>query len=287
MGYLKILCALLIWSSLGIFVRMIDLPNTGIVFYSSITAGTLQLILLYYRHKIKKPIKVDLQPKSLLILIMIPAAFVANSLLFYFAFRNTTIANAVLTHYTAPVFVALMAPILLKEHIHKSTWGAIILSSLGLWLILGSSVSENAGNISNKETLGIIAGAMSGVAYAFLIITIRKIASKYSSIIITCTQSFIVALLLTPFAVNLDVPAAAIPMLLTLGIVHSTIAPLLYVQGFKSVRAHEAAILGYFEPVGATILAIIFLHEIPGQTALAGGAMILLSGYIIMKNRQA
>jgi len=70
-----------------------------------------------------------------------------------------------------------------------------------------------------------------------------------------------------------------------MGVVHSTIAPLLYVQGFRSVRANEAAILGYFEPIGATLLALVFFGEVPGIKALIGGALILYSGYIILKER--
>ena len=71
-----------------------------------------------------------------------------------------------------------------------------------------------------------------------------------------------------------------------MGVVHSTIAPILYVQGFRSVKANEAAILGYCEPIGATILAFIFFHEVPGITAFFGGAMILLSGYLILRARR-
>jgi drug/metabolite transporter (DMT)-like permease len=67
--------------------------------------------------------------------------------------------------------------------------------------------------------------------------------------------------------------------------VHSTIAPLLYIQGFRSVKANEAAILGYFEPVGAIILALVVFHEIPGIAALFGGGLILFSGYMILKAR--
>ena len=78
---------------------------------------------------------------------------------------------------------------------------------------------------------------------------------------------------------------ASLPYLVTMGVVHSTIAPLLYVQGLKSVKANEAAILGYFEPVGAIILALVVLHEIPGAIALLGGALILVSGYMILRAR--
>jgi len=286
MGHLKIITAILIWSSLGIFVRKVNLPNVGIVFYSCLIAGILQFIIISSSGLLKSAIKTNSSKRDVLFLFLVPISFIANSLFFYYAFRNTTIANAVLTHYTAPVFVALMAPFFLKENIRITTWAAIALSSIGLWFILQGAESETAGPLSSAEKAGIIAGALSGLAYAFLIILIRRVASCYSSLFITFIQNGIVALVLLPFIIHLDVPMHALPYLIIMGVVHSTIAPILYVQGFRSVKANEAAILGYCEPVGATILAFIFFNEVPGITALLGGVLILLSGYLILRARR-
>ena len=285
MGYLKIITAILIWSSLGIFVRKIELPNQCIIFYSSTVAGLLQFILLTSTGLFRKVKQAESSVRSAVFLVLAPLCFIANALLFYYAFRNTTISNAVLTHYTAPVFVALLAPLLLKEKIHKTAWLAIILSSIGLWFILWGKNHVSEISRYDREYFGIIAGALSGVAYAFLILTIRRIASLYSSLFIIFIQNGIVTLVLLPFVYAIPLPAESLPYLITMGIVHSTLAPLLYVQGFRSVRANEAAILGYFEPIGATVLALIFFHEVPGFQALIGGALILYSGYMILKGR--
>lgn len=285
MGYLKIIAAILIWSSLGIFIRKIELPNECIIFYSAMIAGVTQLILLLVSGLLKEERRKNAEPRSALFLIISPFCFVANTMLFYFAFRNTTIANAVLSHYTAPIFVAIMAPLLLKEKIKTTTWLAITLSSLGLWFILGSNNPFANISTGSRESLGIIAGAMSGLAYAFLILTVKRIASVYSSLFITFIQNGITSLILLPFVFAVNVPSQAIPYLLVMGIFHSTIAPVLYVQGFRSVKANEAAVLGYFEPVGAIILAFVFLHEVPGIEALLGGVLILYSGYMIIKQR--
>ncbi len=287
MGYLKIITALLIWSTLGVFIRKVDLPNTALLFYPSLIAGLIQFLVLFSRGALRNSITTEHDRKSILVLLLIPVCFVANSLLFYYAFRNTTIANAVLTHYTAPVFVAIMAPFFLKEKLHSSAWTAIILSSIGLWFILNGPSTPQGSPSGSSEYSGIIAGALSGLAYAFLIITIRSIAAKFSSLFIICVQNMTVALLLLPFILDVRVSLEHVPYLLTLGIIHSTIAPLLYVQGFHTVKANEAAILGYSEPVGAIIVAYIFLHEIPGKTALLGGALILISGYLILKSKIA
>ncbi len=285
MGYLKIITAILIWSSLGIFIRKIELPNHCIIFYAAVIAGSLQFILLSSTGLLKKSKRSHNSSKSALFLILSPICFMANALLFYFAFRNTTIANAVLTHYTAPVFVAILAPILLKESLHRTTWLAIIISSIGLWLILGGKPSDTEALYGSRERLAVIAGALSGLAYAFLILILRKIAHLYSSLFITFIQNGIVAIVLLPFVIRTPISMQALPYLITMGVVHSTIAPLLYVQGLRSVKANEAAILGYFEPVGATLLALIFLHERPGLISLLGGALILFSGYMILKTR--
>ncbi len=285
MGYLKIICAILIWSSLGIFIRKIELPNECIIFYAAMIAGVIQLISLLVSGILKEARRKNTETGSALFLFLSPLCFIANTMLFYFAFRNTTIANAVLSHYTAPIFVAIMAPLLLKEKIKRATWIAISLSSIGLWFILGGTNPFSNISAGSPESLGIIAGAMSGLAYAFLILTVKRIASVYSSLFITFIQNGITVMILLPFVYSTAVPSQTWPYLLIMGVFHSTIAPVLYVQGFRSVKANEAAILGYFEPVGAIILAFIFLHEVPGIEAMLGGALILYSGYMIIKKR--
>jgi len=281
MGYLKIITAILIWSSLGIFVRRSGLPNTALLFYQSAVAGLIQILILSVRGEMKDALSSCKNAKSIFILLLVPVAFLTNSLLFYFAFTHTTIANAVLTHYTAPIFVALAAPLFLSERTRNKTWLAIVLSSAGLLLLLQNPDSRVLGD---GERSGIIAGILSGLAYAMIILLLRAISFKYPSLFIVFMQNSIATLILLPFVIDAPLAAPSLPYVITMGILHSTIAPLLYVQGFKSVRANEAAVLGYIEPVGAVILALIFLHEMPALKALAGGGLILYSGYMTIKN---
>jgi drug/metabolite transporter (DMT)-like permease len=285
MGYIKIITAILLWSSLGIFIRKVEIPLLGLVFYPAAISGVIQLIFISSTGNLKQILKAESSSHRGLLFILVPVCTAANTFLFYFAFTHTTIANAVLSHYTAPIFVALMAPIFLKEQSHKTTWIAILLSSFGLWIMLWMPSSGGSVSMSAGERQGIIAGACSGFAYACIILMLRTLASKYMPIVIIFIQSSMVAIFLLPFVLNISVPAQSLPYLFILGVVHSIIAPLLYTQGFKSVRANEAAILGYFEPVGATLLAFVFLHEAPGIAALIGGALIMLSGYLILKGR--
>jgi len=70
------------------------------------------------------------------------------------------------------------------------------------------------------------------------------------------------------------------------GILHSTIAPILYFKGLQYVTANKAAVLGYLEPVGAILFAMIFLEEYPPAVSLIGGALIILSGYLTLREHE-
>jgi len=283
-GHFKIVISILIWSSLGIIVRYLALPPHVITFYSSLSAVFFQLAILSYlsykggisRQRIKGP---DL------ILLLLGLFSLINTILYYFAFLRTTIANAVFSHYTAPIFVALLAPILIKERIEKKTWVAIPIASSGLFLMFFNSGLTSG--IKGGHTPGLLAGTASGLAYALIIIIAKRIASSYSPYVIAIVSNGLIALILLPFVLIEDYTLTAITLslLLLMGLVHSTIALILYLDGFKGVKAQEAAVLGYIEPIGAIILAFLLLGEIPSGTAIIGGILIILAGYLVTLRR--
>jgi drug/metabolite transporter (DMT)-like permease len=199
-----------------------------------------------------------------------------NTFTYFYAFKNTSIANAVLTHYTAPVIVAFLAPIFLKETITRKTIIAIVVASAGLWIMLdGFSFKE-------KEMGGVMAGLASGLAYAIIIIYLRIQSKNFHPLVFAFFSNAVIVLLLIPFV--RDFPIHALWSYLTMGIIHSTIAPILYFKGLKYVTANRAAVLGYIEPVGAIFFGTIFLSEHPSVLSLIGGALIIFSGYLTLKN---
>jgi drug/metabolite transporter (DMT)-like permease len=90
-----------------------------------------------------------------------------------------------------------------------------------------------------------------------------------------------ITILLLPFV--REMPLHALWSYLIVGIVHSTIAPILYYKGLQYVTANRSAVLGYIEPVGAIIFGIIFLSEHPSAISLIGGVLIIFSGYLTLR----
>jgi drug/metabolite transporter (DMT)-like permease len=274
MASLYIILAIFIWSSLGIIVRMADTHLTYIIFFPSLIAFITQTIILLSTNERKKIPRARRIPY----LFLLGPVFLLNSLFFYYSFTHTTIANAVMTHYTAPIFVAVLSPILIRESIDRVIVISIIISTAGLLLMLkGFSLSE-------QHIKGITAGVLSGLTYAAIIIIGRTVAQEFSPLIITVFQNLAVVVLLLPFIKGIPMEIAG--YFVILGLIHSTLAPLLYIRGLKEVRANKAAILGYLEPVGAMLFAMIIFEEVPRTMSLFGGILILYSGYLTIRRRE-
>lgn len=275
---LYIVIAILLWSSLGVIIRLTGLPVLSLIFFPcAVSLLPLGMLLLYRRSQWKTPGRNEL---GLLVLLSVTALI--NTGTFFFAYQYTSIANAVLTHYTAPVIVAFLAPILLKERFTFSILGAVTLAAAGLWIMLGASPTEfvSAFVSGDRNSIGILSGLVSGIAYAFVIILIRAGAQRIDPIVMTFGQNLLLVAMLMPV---IHLPAPFFPaawILLSIGLLLSTVAPVLYFRGMRDVTANKAAILGYLEPVAAILLGYIVLSEPVGFNAVVGGGMILFSGYL-------
>jgi len=270
-GSVYILSAILLWSSLGVVVRLSGVEIHILMFYSLAASLIVQGIILS-RKTYRKEIP---QFRMLKYPVILGFFSFLNTFTYFYAFKNSTIANAVLTHYTAPVIVAFLAPLFLKEVITRRIVIAIIIASIGLWIMLnGFSFKEN-------QMAGIMAGLVSGLAYAIIIIFLRIQSQNFNPLVLAFFTNVTITILLLPFI--REFPLKALWSYLFMGIVHSTIAPILYFKGLQHVTANRAAVLGYIEPVGAIIIGIIFLSEHPPSISLVGGALIIFSGYLTLR----
>lgn len=273
MGSLYILIAIFLWSSLGVVVRLSGVAIHILIFYSLVISIVVQGMLLS-RNKYRREIP---EIKRLKYAFILGVFSLLNTYTYYYAFTHTTIANAVLTHYTAPVIVAFLAPLFLREIITKRIIIVIITASIGLWIMLGGFSFEEG------LTAGIMAGLASGISYAIIVIFLRMYSQKFNPLILAFFSNASIAIMLSPFV--REIPLHALWSYLFMGIVHSTIAPILYFKGLQLVTANKAAVLGYIEPVCAIILSIFFLTELPGINSIIGGVLIIFSGYLTLKTK--
>ena len=183
-GIIEIIVATLIWGSLGVMVRNIDMEPFSIVAYRSLIA--LPIMLVLFRKK-----KDNLKKNYKLLLVASIAITMAWSAHFY-AFKLTTIANTVVLLYTGPIYVAILSPLVLKEVREKKANICLILSILGIFLMYNQGLGDELND------RGLILGAISGILFAFVIMATKKLSKYYSSITIVTLQLFISVIILSP-----------------------------------------------------------------------------------------
>jgi drug/metabolite transporter (DMT)-like permease len=276
--YLKIVAAMVIWSTWGLMIRWIGLPPVLVLFYTALIASITVPAALSGRGELDLDGIIRAWPWFTALAL----SSLANNLTYFYALGHTTVSNAVFTHYTAPIFVALLAPLMIREPLQQVTLLSLPIAMTGMILIIGAS---GGFALSGGHAPGILAGTASGVAYALLIMFSRKLSQMLLHHKAVFVVLWITAALTAPFAMFIPhtLTARTIGLLAVTGVLHSTVAPLLYYSALRKVIAQHAAILGYTEPLAAIPLAALFLSEIPATPALAGGFLVLVSGFLIMR----
>jgi len=223
-----------------------------------------------------------------------PAAFVwlglsgvfdaLNALLFFWAMQKTTLAVAVLSHYLAPVLVALAAPFVVGERLSRSTWLALGLALAGLSVML-----EPWHGVSGGTVIGALLGAGSAVFFAANLLTAKRLGAHFAPTEILAWHMPTALLTLAPFlpASTLSVEPAAIGLLLLGGLGPGAIAGVLFIRGLARVAASRASILMLLEPVVAVLVGMAFFGELPRFFGAVGAIMVLSAAYVVLALERA
>lgn len=204
-----------------------------------------------------------------------------NNALFISAIKLTTIANAVLTHYLAPVFVVLFGIFLIKEKTSRRSVSALVLSLTGLAVILW----PNEMSFTNQHFLGLMLGTLSAVFFALEILFKKMLVRHHRADAVVAVYLLISVLLLAP-AISLgripSIDSLSLVLLVISGTVVSGLGITLFTSALRVVKAQHAGVISYLEPLGAIVLGIGVIGELPTVAILLGGALILLGTYFIV-----
>ena len=166
---LSVIAAMVIFGTIGIFRKYIDLPSSGLaVARGLIGAAFLLLVVLITGKKLDKA-----AIKSNLWLLLVSGAFIGiNWMLLFESYRYTTVATATLCYYLAPVFVVLLSPLVLKERLSLIKGICAAVAVLGMVFVSG--VFE--GGLDLSRLPGILFGVGAAAFYAAVILPINNVA---------------------------------------------------------------------------------------------------------------
>ncbi|MCM3767671.1 DMT family transporter [Neobacillus niacini] len=282
-GKMKLLSAMLIFGSLGLFVKNIDLSSSEIAFLRGVIGS---LFLLVASLLVKHKVSVKMLKKNAVLLLLSGGAVGLNWIFLFESYRYTTISNATISYYFAPVFVMILAPWILKEKITLAKAGCILAAMAGLYLIVQNGSVGGTG--SYNHGLGIFYGLLAAGFYASVIL-MNKFIKNLSGFEITLVQLMTAAIVLLPYILvqgQLDLSglnSSSIMFILILGIVHTGFAYFLYFSSLQQLKGQTIAVLSYIDPISAVIFAAIFLSESMTVLQMVGGVLILGSTFLSEK----
>lgn len=276
---IQFLLSMIFFGTIGVFVRYIDLSSSEIALLRGLI-GSLFLTTVMFM--MKKNISWALVKVNALVLLLSSIALGGNWIFLFQAYKHTTISNAALSYYFAPVIVLILSPLVLKEKLSAKKIICIGVAMLGLLFIVGNGGLSTSGL---DDLIGIGYGLMAAVFYASLML-LNKFIQNMDGLETTLLQLGTATILLMPYVFFtegfgiLEVSSSSIPFILILGIVHTGIGFLLFFSGMKKLKGQSIAVLSYADPITSLVISAIILQEQMTFVQILGGVLLLGSTFV-------
>jgi DME family drug/metabolite transporter len=256
-----VLAAVLLWSTGGLFIKLTELDAFQVTFFRSLFAAVTVAILTR-----KDGFRIDAFG------IATSAVYAALLLLFVWATKKTTAANAIFLQYTAPIYILILGPFLIGERfrIRDLVTVAVVLAGMSLFFV---------GQLRLDDYQGNIAALFSGLFLGLYILLLRHPrAERLNPTVAVIYGNFLLA------AITLPAGLRALPTLtmkdfaavLFLGVIQIGISYILFIKGVRGgTRPLDASLIGFLEPLLNPVWVFIFVGEEPSKWAIAGGAIIV------------
>jgi drug/metabolite transporter (DMT)-like permease len=248
-------------------------------FFRFIIASAIYVLIFIFSKKGPSISKPDRLRIFLVGVLIIPI----NQLLFLVGQALTTASHGALLFATTPIFIYILAIILLGEKATFSKTVGIFIALAGVFAILaGGKMEFGKGNLSGDLIIII-----SVVAWALATILGKPLAQKYGairSVGLAIIYGSVVYLPLGAYkAISGDysrIDVAGWISILYLAIFLSVIAYVLWYWIMKYMEASRVAVVQNIQPIIASAVAALFLAEPISRNLVAGG-IIIIGGVIL------
>lgn len=275
-GVLYMLMAALGFSVMSLLVKVASatFPTMELVFARS----TFMALLTYAALRAEGTPAVGVDRTTLVLRGAVGATALS---LFYFGIGKLPLGDAVTIQYTAPVWTALTAALLIGERLRLPVLVGAALSLAGVALVarptaLFGGVALDGWGVAAVAT----AAVLSGLAYTF----VRKLRATDRPMTIIFYLSWIGAVGALPFALSGWVMPTGWQWALLASIGLATHAGQVgLTKGMHRLEAGTAASIGYLQVVLAFIWGALFLGDVVDGWSLAGAALVVSSVLLVVR----
>ena len=277
---LSLITSMLIFGTIGIFVKFIPLPSEIVAMTRGFIGGACLLVFGLIRKQ-----KFDFSGlfNGGALVFISGGAIGFNWILLFESYKYTSVATATLGYYMAPVFVILFSPLFLKEKLTAKKLICVTLAVLGMFFVSGVL----SGKIPDKNEIKGIVLSLGAASFYASIIILNKKTTHIPTNTRTLLQLFSAAVVLVPYSFitkgfsNVSLTFKTVLLLLIVGIIHTGFAYFLYFGCMKKLKGGTVAIFSYIDPVSAIILsALILPDESLTLNGIIGAVLILSSAFL-------
>lgn len=276
-GVLALVVSAFVWGFSGVLLKLIYASGVSVitVLFLSVFVGTVCVLLFNFKH-------IDFRPKKSVWKWIFLLCFFGNltGAAFSFAFKFTSVANAIFLHYTMPLFAFLIAIFFLRESVNKWKVFALFLAVAGIFLVFDVKLLFNGFDLVNWGNLLALSSAFT---YAMIIVVSRKL-DKVSKFTMYFWNFFLSTILMAFFLpLGFSIPSLSqLPLLLVYCVVISYVCLILFYYGAGKVEASRSSIIMLLEAVISVIAAYIILHEPLSVLQVVGGGFILFGSLLLV-----
>jgi drug/metabolite transporter (DMT)-like permease len=195
---------------------------------------------------------------------------------FFTALSRGALADVVAISFSGPLFIALLARPLLGERLGRRRWTAVLIGFVGVLLIVrpGSTVFSSA-------SLPALIGALS---YSFIMVLVRRMGTTESTVTM--------AVFFTMFTTTAS--SVALPWFWTMPDMYGFVllaatglaggcANLCLTEAFRIAPVGLLAPFEYTALLWGILFGYVFWGEVPGPQVLAGAAVVVASGLVVVR----
>ena len=223
--------------------------------------------------------RTSLKPKQPLFMILRGIFNMLAIVLFYWAVKYTTVTNANLLNMTYPVFVALLSPIFVGEHLKGRDWLVLILAGIGIYLVINPDFQ--------RINIGDLLGLSCGIAASFAIIMLRLARKENQTTTVLFIMLLTGTLIIWPaiFRENFSVYTKNVIGILFLCGISGVLGQFAITLAFKHMTAFAGSISGTSRIIFAGIGGFIMLGERPGWNVIIG-AIIIITAIALLTSKK-
>lgn len=270
--------SMIIFGAVGVFAKYIDMSSSKIAFFLSLIGALFLLVFFVWT---KQNILWCRVKKNISALFLASVALSGNWIFLFQAYKETTIANAALSYYFAPILVIMLSPFVLKERLSLKKTVCIGIAFLGLFIILQNGRMETTSN----HLLGIGYGLIAAGFYASLTL-INKFIRDLDGLENTLLQLSLSVVILSLFMLFTggynfsSITGDTAILILVLGILHGGGGFYLFFAGMKELKGQSIAILSYIDPLTSLLISSLFIGEKVTLQQMIGAVLLFGSIWI-------